>query len=132
MSPRTSEMRDSKFMKQTDVGAGMLVTVESCEKHNVAQEGADPEHKWCLSFAESDKLLPLNMTNIQLLERIFESDNTDDWLNKRVVLYTDPNVSYGGKIVGGIRVRAPKKKAPAPPPPPPERADYDDDPDPGF
>jgi hypothetical protein len=35
------------------------------------------------------------------------------------VLYTDPNVSYAGKIIGGIRVRAPKVKAAAPPPPPP-------------
>ena len=129
--PKTSEMRESKFMKKEDVGAGSLMTVEGCEQHNVAKEGAPPEHKWCLSFAESDKPLVLNSTNIQLCERIFGSDDTDEWVGQKIVLYTDPNVSYAGKIVGGIRVRAPKvKKAttPAPPPPvAPEPIDITDD-----
>ena len=109
--PKTSEMRESKFLKQTDIGAGALMTVEGCERHNVAKEGAEPEHKWCLTFAESDKPLVLNSTNIQLCERIFGSDDTDEWVGKKIVLYVDPNVSYGGKVVGGIRVRAPKKTA---------------------
>ncbi len=78
----------------------------------------DPENKWCLTFSESDKPLVLNMTNIQLCERIFGSDDTDHWLKKKLVLYVDPNVSYAGKLTGGIRVRAPKPgSVPAPPPP---------------
>lgn len=111
--PKTSEMRESKFLKQSDVGSGLLVTVQSCEQHNVAKEGAEPEHKWCLSFAEIDKPLVLNRTNIQLCERLFGSDDTDHWLHKKLVLFVDPNVSYGGSLVGGIRVRAPKTGAAA-------------------
>ena len=115
--PRTSEMRESKFLKQGDVGAGALMTVESCEQHNVAKEGVEPEMKWCLTFEESDKPLVLNSTNIQLCERIFGSDDTDVWVGKKIVLYTDPNISFQGKITGGIRARAPKvKTAPAPAP----------------
>jgi hypothetical protein len=126
--PRTSEMRESKFLKQTDVGAGMLMTVESCEQHNVAMQGAEPEMKWCLTFAESDKPLVLNSTNIQLCERVFGSDDTDQWIGKKVVLYTDPNVSFGGKVVGGIRVRAPKPpKAAAPAKPAPVPAPVTDE-----
>ncbi len=111
MSPKISDMLESKFLKQTDVGAGALMTVESCDQHNVAKQGADPEMKWCLSFSESDKPLVLNSTNIQLCQRVFGSDDTDDWIGKKIVLYTDPNVSFQGKVVGGIRVRAPKIKA---------------------
>ena len=114
--PRTSEMRESKFLKKEDVGAGALMTVESCEQYNVAKEGAPPEHKWCLTFTETDKPLVLNSTNIQLCEQIFASDNTDEWVGKHVVLYTDPSVMYAGKVVGGIRVRAPKKGAKLPAP----------------
>ena len=106
--PKISEMRESKFLKQSDVGAGLLVTVESCEQHNVAMEGADPEMKWCLTLAEHDKPLVLNSTNAQLCARVFGSDETDEWTGKKIVLYVDPNVSFGGKITGGIRVRAPK------------------------
>ena len=112
--PKTSEMRESKFLKKEDVGAGMLLTVASCEQHNVAKEGADAELKWCLTFEESDKPLVLNSTNIQLCQNIFGSDDTDHWIGKRIVLYTDPNVSYQGKLIGGIRVRAPKKTATTP------------------
>jgi hypothetical protein len=122
-------MRESKFLKQSDVSAPVLWTVEGCERHNVAKEGAEPEHKWCLAFQECDKPLVLNSTNIQLCERVFGSDDTDQWIGKKIVLYVDPNVSYGGKITGGIRVRAPKVKtnavAPAPPPPVEELSDED-------
>ena len=112
---KVSEMRESKFLKQTDVGAGALFTVESCEQHNVAKDGADPELKWCLTFAECDKPLVLNSTNIQLCQNIFASDDTDDWVSKRIVLYAGPNVSFQGKLVGGIRVRAQKVKTAAVP-----------------
>ena len=109
--PKIHEMLDSKFLKKEDVGGGALFTVESCTQHNVAKQGAEPEMKWCLSFTESEKPLVLNSTNIQLCQRIFNSDDTDDWVGKTIVLYTDPNVSYAGKVVGGIRVRAPKAAA---------------------
>jgi hypothetical protein len=120
-------MRESKFLKQTDIGKAVLWTVHGVEKVNVAKEGAEPEYKWAMTFAESDKPLVLNSTNIQLCERIFASDDTDHWVNKKVVLYVDPTVSYGGKVVGGIRVRAPKPGAvPKPPPPVVEELDADD------
>ncbi len=129
MSPKTSEMRESKFLKKEDVGRGMLMTVEACEQHNVAKEGAPPENKWCLTFAESDKPLVLNSTNIQLCERIFGSDDTDAWIGKQLVLYNDPTVAFQGKVIGGIRVRAPKVKpgpVPVPVPSPVEELTDDD------
>jgi len=121
--PKISEMRESKFLKQNDVGKGVLATIASCDQQNVAMEGAGAEMKWCLHFRELEKPLVLNSTNIQLCAQICKSDDTDEWIGKRVVLYVDPNVSYGGKLVGGIRVRAPKPNA-APPPPP---MDIEDD-----
>lgn len=128
--PKTSDMRESKFLKKEDVGAGSLMTVDSCAQFNVAKEGAPPENKWCLTFSESDKPLVLNSTNIQLCEQMFGSDDTDGWIGKKIVLYTDPSVMYAGKIVGGIRVRAPKKATPASVvavPPPPASAPLTDD-----
>jgi len=110
---KIADMRESKFLKQSDVGRGALLTIKSIEQHNVAKEGADPELKYCISFLESEKPLVANSTNLQLCASIFGSDETDDWTGKKIVLYTDPTVSYGGKLVGGIRVRAPKHQAQA-------------------
>ena len=117
MSPKTSDMRESKFLKKEDIGKGVLATITGCVQKNVAKDGADPEQKWCLTFRELDKPLVLNATNVQLCEAICGSDDTDHWVGKRIVLYTDPNVSYQGKLIGGIRVRAPRPgSVPAPPP----------------
>ena len=121
--PRIGEMIESKFLKKEDVGGerGVLVTISGCQQANVAMQGADPEMKWTLAFAELDKPMVLNSTNIHMCAKACGSDNTDDWMGKKVVLYEDPNVSFGGKLVGGIRIRAqitraapvvPQKKTP--------------------
>lgn len=117
--PKIHEMLESKFLKKEDVGAGVLLTIASVIQKNVAKEGAGEEMKWCLTFADSDKPLVLNSTNIQLCQAIFGSDDTDHWVGQKIVLYTDPSIMYAGKVVGGIRVRKPRVKAAAPPPPPP-------------
>lgn len=126
--PKISEMRESKFLKKEDVGRGALGTIESCVQMNVAMEGAGQELKWCLTFHDIEKPLVLNSTNIQLCAQICGSEDTDHWIGKRIVLYTDPNVSFQGKLTGGIRVRAPKPTAPPPAPPPkPLPAELTDD-----
>jgi hypothetical protein len=123
--PRVSDLRESKFLKQTDVGRGLLLTITSCQQFNVAMEGAEEHLKWCLTFAESDKPLVLNQVNAQLCEQIFKSDNTDDWVDQRIVLFADPTVVFKGKVVGGIRVRAPRT-GPLPPKPAPVVVDDSD------
>ncbi len=112
--PKTSEMRESKFLKQSDVGNGVLATIKSCIRMNVNKEGAEADMmRWCLTFTNLDKPLVLNFVNQQSCEEICKSDDTDDWIGKEIVLYTDPNVVYGGKRTGGIRIRAPKvRRAP--------------------
>jgi hypothetical protein len=110
MGYKVHEMKDSKFLKKEDVGTGMLVTIASIDRENVAKEGADPEMKFVMRFEELDKPLVLNQTNIQACQMACGGeDDTDAWVGHKIVLYDDPNVSYAGKITGGIRLRAPKK-----------------------
>ena len=111
--PRIGEMIESKFLKKEDVNGetGVLVTITHCFQTNVALPGVEPEMKWALSFEELDKPLVLNVTNIQMCAKACGSEDTDHWMSKKVVLYEDPSVSFGGKVVGGIRVRAPRKQA---------------------
>lgn len=140
--PKTHEMIESKYLKKEDVGRGVLATVRSFAQANVGLEGQPEKLRWCMYFSELDKPLILNSTNIQLCELAFGSDDTDDWIGKKIVLYNDPNVSMQGKLVGGIRVRAaripaggvqaPQAARQAPPVPPHVEAghpfaDMDDD-----
>lgn len=108
-----SALKQSKFLTRADVGRGILVTIREIFQDNVAKEGAPEELRWCLSFDEAEKPMVLNSTNGQIIAGITKSDETDNWLGQKIVLYDDPNVSFGGKLVGGIRVRAPRVPAPA-------------------
>lgn len=109
--PRINEMAESKFIKKEDCDPPILVTVTQAVQHDVSMQNDPTEMKWCLEFAETTKPLVLNMTHMRQIEAITGSDNTDDWIGKKLVLFLDPNVTYGGKITGGTRVRAPKQQA---------------------
>lgn len=105
-----NDLKTSKFLKKEDVGAGMLVTIASVSTENVAKEGAEPEMKAVLHFKELEKPMVLNSTNGQIIAKIIgaEEDIETAWVGARIVIFHDPNVSFGGKLIGGIRCRAPK------------------------
>ena len=116
------DLKTSKFLKKEDVGVGVLATIKNVHQENVAQEGAEPEMKWCVTFAELEKPMVLNSTNGQIIAKITGAEDNIEtaWVGKKIVLFHDPNVSFGGKLIGGIRVRAPKNQAPIVPTPSPD------------
>lgn len=122
-------MTPSKFLKKEDIEPAKLVTVKSIRQTNVGMDDGPEELKWTMSFRELDKPMVLNSTNIQLCIKVFDTDETDDWIGRLIVLYNDPNVSFAGKITGGIRVRSPKKGVVAPQAdaPPPQEEDFTDE-----
>lgn len=109
-----SALKQSNFLTRADVGAGILVTISNMTQENVAKAGAPEELRWCLHFQETEKPMVCNSTNGQIIAGICKSEETDNWVGNKIVLYDDPNVSFGGRLVGGIRVRAPRNQAPKP------------------
>jgi hypothetical protein len=105
-----SDLKQSKYLKKDDCDPAILVTISGMSQENVAKEGADPEMRTALHFNELDKPLILNSTNGQIIAQITGQTNDIErtWIGAKVVLYSDPNVSFGGKLVGGIRVRPPR------------------------
>lgn len=100
--PKIHEMIDSKFLKKEDAGEGILVTITGVDQQNVGKTDS-PELKWVCLFKEC-KPLVLNSTNLALIERALGSDDSDDWIGKKIVLFNDENVSFGGQVTGGVRV----------------------------
>lgn len=111
--PKVSEMIVSKFLRKEDFDEDRILTIRTVKLEDMPGDGG--EQKWVLYFREEAKGMALNVTTIRVLEAAYGPDS-DDWTGKRVMVYVDPNVSFGGKIVGGLRLRTPKK-APANPPP---------------
>lgn len=108
--PRTSEMVQSKYLKTADVPDPVIVTVVKVGKVNMAKEDAAPEYKWAIKFSEFNKPMIINPTNIKIAEKVFGSDNTDDWIGKEIILFTDENVTFGGELVGGLRFKGKEKE----------------------
>lgn len=105
---RIGEMKESKYIKKEDVGeAGKTLTIRELKHENVAGENQPEEMRYIMFFKEAQKGLVLNWTNIQLAAQICGSEDTDDWTGKAIQLYEDPSISFGGKIVGGVRLRKP-------------------------
>jgi len=109
-----NDLKRSKYLTKQEVGRGILVTISVITQVDVAQEGEPEELRWTMEFKECEKPLVLNSTNGQLIAQITGSEESDDWIGAKVVLYDDPTISFRGKITGGIRVRAPKPGSVAP------------------
>jgi hypothetical protein len=106
MSRRISTGRYLKANQLTEEGT--VHTIVSCEEEAIqSQTGAD-EMKWVLYLSDDLKPLILNSTNINRLIAACGTDDVDLWPGKRIVVYCDPSISYGGSVTGGCRVRAEK------------------------
>lgn len=112
--PKVSDMIQSKFLRKEDFDEDRIMTIRGVKLEDMP--GDDGQQKWVLYFREEAKGMALNVTSIRVLEKAF-GDDSDMWVGKKVKVYVDPNVSFGGKVVGGLRLMPPRTpKAPAPPP----------------
>jgi len=70
---------------------------------NVQMEKTGTDTKPVMYFRGNDKGLVLNKTNVNALIDILGSAESDDWIGRRVQIYT-AMVDYQGKRVLGIRI----------------------------
>jgi hypothetical protein len=127
--PTVDDLSKSKYLKKGDVTPPKLVTIKGYEEAEMKANDGKKEQRWALTFKELDKPFVINKTNGKRIEKICGSNDFDDWIGKKVVLYFDEDVEFGGEIVGGVRVRAPQTAKPAPKPvvePEPEPVDDTD------
>ena len=110
---KIGDMIESKYLKQSDIGSEEVpVTVKGIKKVNVARDDEDPEYRWTVSFMELPKPMVLNVTNLKRLAKAL-GDDTDGWIGNSVILYVDPDIEFGGNVVGGLRIKAMRTTAPA-------------------
>jgi hypothetical protein len=111
--PRLNEIYGGNYLKAEDLGSSSPVVI--IEEVSV-MSADDGKKKLVLHFHGKDKTLVLNVTNANTVQELLGSDDTDDWLGKRIRLYTT-KVDFQGKRVSAIRIKAAGKAAPPPPEP---------------
>jgi hypothetical protein len=100
---KVSEVFTSNYLAASDLqGAEPTVVIASVEVKEF-----DDGNKFLVTFQNKKKGLVANKTNSKRLAMLY-GDDTDDWIGKEVVLYTDI-VDFQGRQTEAIRVRGPKK-----------------------
>lgn len=103
----------SKYLRAEDIkrSGDAEVTVVTAEAEEVGSQDKKST-KLVLYFEELEQGLVTNKTTIATFTEGCDSDDSDDWIGAKAVLYFDPNVAFQGKRCGGIRVRdvVPPKK----------------------
>lgn len=97
-----------RFLKGTDDVFQENDTVIWTVDH-AAEETLLGEDKLVLYFLEEDRPVVLNKTNTRRMIEGF-GDDTDDWIGKRVQLYTEP-VDFNGKVTDAIRLKKAKDQS---------------------
>ena len=107
-----NDLLDSKYLKKDDLGdQEHTVTIRKVTKTNVARDDEEPKYKAAIAFDELGKPMVFNKTNLKRVAKAYGND-TDGWIGKKIVVYFDPEVEFGGEIVGGLRVRVPAVRRP--------------------
>jgi hypothetical protein len=106
--PKVSEMVQSKYLRKEDIEDDTPATIKGVKLEDLGREEAK-EQRWVIYFKQFAKGMVLNVTTIRVLESAY-GDDTDVWTGKQVLLYVDPNVSFQGRVVGGLRLRVPRPK----------------------
>jgi len=102
-----NDMYPSKYLKKEDVPVPRTVTIKGIGSAIVGR--GQGEEKNILYFNELKEMV-LNKANaFTIFEAYGEPVN---WPGKRVEVFTDPSVMFGGKRVGGLRLRIPSQNGP--------------------
>ena len=99
---------NAKYLRKEDVPSPVNTSILWTKEEEVTAPGKGTETRMVLYFDGLKKGLVLNTANGDALEEITGTDDTEKWSDLPVQLYTDPDVTFGQKKVGGIRIRKPE------------------------
>jgi len=103
---KRSEAFPSKYLNKDQLITPLVGVIESVVIETLGQ-GDEQDTKPIMYFSSGvPKPAVVNATNWINVESVY-GDDSDAWIGQRIELWFDPNVSYGGKRTGGIRMRAP-------------------------
>jgi len=95
----------SKYIAKEDCDPPLLVQIAYMTSDDVEVDG-NVSTCGVLHFNGDVKPFILNNTNKELLKAITGAQTVGQLRNQQVVLYIDPTIMFGRKMVGGVRVRA--------------------------
>ena len=107
-----NDLFPSKYLAKEDVKQPTTATIQSVTQVEMNDNGVKVM-KPILILSAFRKPMVLNKLNATSVASVYGSD-TSVWTGKPIEVYVDPNVMMQGRMVGGLRLRAPSANQPAP------------------
>lgn len=97
---------DSRYLKHEELeGHDWNVTIDRVERHEMKNNDGQKEQKFVVFFQELEKGMVLNATNMKTITKLMGTNESDEWKDKRVTLYTKDDIEMSGELKSGLRVR---------------------------
>jgi hypothetical protein len=103
--------RQSKYLSKEDCEPPVLATIAGMGMAELEGDHGT-ENRTVLYFNGDLKPLVLNQTNKELLKAVTGATTVGEVKGKAIVLFNDNTIMFGGKMVGGIRIRAAQQDTP--------------------
>jgi hypothetical protein len=100
-----SYVGDAQYLKKEDLSDPVDTELLWVKEEKVTAPGKGTKVRLVASFEGLPKGLVLNTANCEILAEITGTDDPNEWKDVVLQLYVDPDVKYGGKKIGGIRIR---------------------------
>ena len=103
---KLSDMYPSRYVRGVDLqGQSVTVTIEKIQLEKMRPNPQSPEiEKYVLYTVEGKKGIVLSKVLASQIAHAIETDETDDWKEKKITLYPEPMIVAGVKRVA-IRAR---------------------------
>lgn len=99
--------KNSDYLTKDDTTPeGRILTVSGFRRVTLRGDNGADEQRVVLTFSENVKPMVLNRSNAELLELATGESTTEGVRGKRICVYRDDSVMYGGRRVGGLRIRS--------------------------
>lgn len=95
----------SNFVKAKDVKEPITLTVTAVEAEEFKDDDGSPRESLVLFSKELEQGVVMSKSALAQAIEILGSDETDEWIGKRIVLFNDTSVTFKGKRVGGLRFK---------------------------
>jgi hypothetical protein len=97
----------SQYLKKEDLPDPVDTELLWVREEKVTTPGKGTNSRLVAYFEGLSKGLVVNTANGETLLEITGTEDPNEWKDVAVQLYVDPDVKYGGKKIGGIRIRKP-------------------------
>jgi hypothetical protein len=98
---------NAAYLKKEDLSEPIDTTLLWVKEEKVTAPGKGTNTRLVAYFEGLSKGLVLNTANCETLAELTGTDDYEKWADTTVQLCVDPDVTYGGKKIGGIRIRKP-------------------------